>query len=61
MSKIIGYGLSPMKCAFNDIKCYRDDSEDGIVASIKHLTYNEHFNKQYSNEPKLTSLLTRDC
>ena len=31
MSKIIGYGLSPMNCAFNDIKWYCDDSEDGVV------------------------------
>lgn len=43
MSKIIGYGLSPMKCAFNDIKCYCD----GVVDSIKHLIYNNIFNKQY--------------
>ena len=34
MSKIIRYRLLPMKCAFNDIKCYHDDSEDGVVDSI---------------------------
>ena len=45
MSKIIGYGLSPMKCAFNDMKCYCDDSEDGVVDSIKHLIYNENLKK----------------
>lgn len=39
-----------MKYAFNYIKCENDDSEDGLVDSIKNVIYSRNLNKQYINE-----------
>ena len=62
ISRLLGMGLSPLLCAFNNKHFSRQNSSDdcnGVVDSLRHLLKHENYLKPYSDEHLLVRLLTR--
>ena len=60
VDRLVSFGLSPTRCAYNKVrKVYNCDSDSGVVDSIRGLLMHENFIKPYSEEHVLATLLTR--
>jgi len=59
VERAVSFGLSPIRCLFNDYKMSAFSNNCGIVDSIRALIMHENFIKPYSEQHVLTSLLTK--
>ena len=61
VDRVVQLGFSPLQVAFagRHFKTSVTSKEDGVVDTLRYLTYHENFIKPWSNEHVLTVLLTR--